>query len=75
MFFAQLRELTGVAAADLEADKIHEAELWFLLEKCWPALATHRSTVRLARNGVYAADDEVFHAGDEIALIPPVSGG
>lgn len=75
MFFAQLRELTGVAAAELEANGIREADLWVLLGNHWPALAAHRSTVRLARNGVYAADDEVFLADDEVALIPPVSGG
>jgi molybdopterin converting factor small subunit len=31
--------------------------------------------VRLARNGVYAGEGEIFLEGDEVALIPPVSGG
>jgi molybdopterin converting factor small subunit len=29
----------------------------------------------LARNGRYAGSGEVFERGDEVALIPPVSGG
>jgi sulfur-carrier protein len=75
MFFAQLRPLAGVASAEVEADGIDGGQLWKFLEKRWPALAGHRASVRLARNGTYATPDEVFHAGDEVALIPPVSGG
>jgi len=41
----------------------------------WPALAAHRANTRLARNGAYAGESEIFGADDEVALIPPVSGG
>ena len=37
--------------------------------------AAFRSSVRLARNGEYARPDERFEPNDEVALIPPVSGG
>lgn len=75
LFFAHLREMTGVAEAEIPDEAADAERLWgFLLEK-WPALAGARAQVRLARNGVYAARDERFHPGDEIALIPPVSGG
>jgi molybdopterin converting factor small subunit len=45
------------------------------LLKKFPKLAAHRSSVRLATHCEYAAPDATFAADDEIALIPPVSGG
>jgi len=45
-----------------------------LLDK-FPALAGHRPSVRLARNCEYADAAAAFADPDEVALIPPVSGG
>ena len=75
LFFAQLRTVCGVEAAELAADGVEEGALWELLVARWPGLGAERASVRLARNGVYAAKGEVFVQGDEVALIPPVSGG
>jgi molybdopterin synthase sulfur carrier subunit len=75
LFFAQLCELTGVSQADLEVDGIGATALWAVLEERWPALSGQRANTRLARNGAYARPDEIFTTGDEVALIPPVSGG
>lgn len=75
MFFAQLRALTGTKSAEVEVDNVGETDLWLLLEERWPALSAHRATTRLARNGSYAEPEAIFRAGDEVALIPPVSGG
>jgi len=75
LFFAQLREVAGVAEAEFDADGVDAEALWELLVARWPGLAAHRAQTRLARNGVYAGVDEVFAEGDEVALIPPVSGG
>jgi molybdopterin converting factor small subunit len=75
LFFAQLREVTGAAEAELEADGVDGVALWELLLARWPGLEVHRGTTRLARNGVYAGGGEVFADDDEVALIPPVSGG
>ena len=49
------------------------AELDARLRAEWPALAPH--TFRVAVNQRYARDGDVVASGDEIALIPPVSGG
>ena len=43
--------------------------------KNFPRLAAHRPNVRLARNWEYAGADAMFADADEVALIPPVSGG
>lgn len=75
LFFAQLREATGVAGAEIDADGVDASSLWAILLERWPALAAHRANTRLARNGAYAGETEIFGAGDEVALIPPVSGG
>ena len=39
------------------------------------AYADRRRHVRVARNEVFARDDESLSDGDVIALIPPVAGG
>jgi molybdopterin converting factor subunit 1 len=75
LFFAQLREVAGAADAELEADGVDAVALWELLLARGPGLKVHSGQIRLARNGVYAGAEEVFADGDEVALIPPVSGG
>ncbi len=75
LFFAQLKDVAGVGECSVAGDGLSAGELWDLLTARWPALAAHREQTRLARNGVYAASGEVFGADDEVALIPPVSGG
>lgn len=76
LFFAQLKDVTGRTEVEWpEAGSLSAAEIWDRLEREWPAVAVHRPATRLARNGEYVAADTVFETGDEIALIPPVSGG
>jgi molybdopterin converting factor subunit 1 len=40
-----------------------------------PEMAGLLATSRIARNRSFAADDEPLADGDELAVIPPVSGG
>jgi molybdopterin converting factor subunit 1 len=75
LFFAQLREAAGIASAEIDASGVDASSLWSILLDRWPALASYRANTRLARNGAYAGHAEIFGAGDEVALIPPVSGG
>lgn len=75
LFFAQTRAATGLAEAVLEEDGVDADALWSLLIERWPGLQASRGQTRLARNGTYAGPGEVFRADDEVALIPPVSGG
>lgn len=40
-----------------------------------PSLADLLPRCAVAVNHEYADDDQLLHAGDEVAIIPPVSGG
>ncbi|MBU6409342.1 MAG: MoaD/ThiS family protein [Verrucomicrobia bacterium] len=75
LFFAQLKDVTGCESAEIEAASLDSERLWRELLKKFPALAAHRAATRLARNWEYAGPNAIFASGDEIALIPPVSGG
>ena len=76
LFFAQLKDATSCSQVEWpEVNALNGAQLWERLVRQFPKLEEHRSSVRLARNGAYAGADEVFQSGDEVALIPPVSGG
>jgi len=52
-----------------------QTEFWTMLGKAYPALVSQQKTARLARREIYLQDGELLHPGDEIAVIPPVSGG
>jgi molybdopterin converting factor subunit 1 len=76
LFFAQLKDVTGCDSVEIApAPPFTTEQLWAELLGKFPKLAPHRSNVRLARNWEYAAPDAQFADTDEIALIPPVSGG
>jgi len=76
LFFAQLKDATGCDSVEIAPSAPLEAgQLWAELLKKFPKLGTYRSIVRLAKNCEYAAPDAVFAADDEVAMIPPVSGG
>ncbi len=50
-------------------------ELWPLLAERHPELVPMRDTLAFAVNGEYARMDEDVSPGDEVAVLPPVSGG
>jgi molybdopterin synthase catalytic subunit/molybdopterin synthase sulfur carrier subunit len=76
LFFAQLQDVTGCAATELaSAAAMNREQLWAELLEKFPGLGAHKANVRLARNWEYADAETVFGDGDEVALIPPVSGG
>jgi molybdopterin converting factor subunit 1 len=76
LFFAQLKDATKCDSIEIAfSSPVTADELWTELLKRFPALTGHRSSVRLARNLEYARPDTRFATSDEVALIPPVSGG
>jgi molybdopterin synthase catalytic subunit len=74
--FAIQRELAGAreVPVDLpEGATIEDA--WSAVVGGHPVLAPGRPSVRFARNGDYSDPATVLADGDEVAFIPPVSGG
>lgn len=76
LFFAQLKNAAGCSEVEWKGvGRLSAEELWRRLLRDFPGLSPHRPAVRLARNGAYVRSKEVFEDEDEVALIPPVSGG
>jgi molybdopterin synthase catalytic subunit len=50
-------------------------EAFLTLCERYPALRLMEGRLLFAANAEYAGAEFVLHAGDELALIPPVSGG
>ncbi len=74
--FAIQRELAGSREVALELGEGATIEDgWSALVERFPVLAPGRPSVRFARNGEYADSDTMLADGDELACIPPVSGG
>lgn len=73
--FASLREI-AVDRGELElADGARIDDAWTALAARHPALEPHRPFTRAARNGAYAEWSAPLADGDEVAFLPPVSGG
>lgn len=77
MLFAHLREAVGQSPLTLDLPEPATAqELYALLAEQYPALKPHLDSARLAINQTYVPNPQAPIApGDELALIPPVSGG
>lgn len=76
LFFAQLKDATKCDSTEIVLVSLLSSEqLWAELLEKFPALAAHRPSVRLAKNCEYTTSDAQFVNSDEVALIPPVSGG
>ena len=75
-FFAIIREIVGRAA---ERRRLTEGttagDLFDELAREYPRLEPMRPVTMLMVNKAYVTQDHVLHHGDELALIPPVSGG
>ncbi len=77
--FARLRDIAG--AAELARDVAPVAavttvgDVWRQLAKEFPELAHYERSISSAVNADYARMDQVIRDGDEVAFLPPVSGG
>lgn len=74
--FAVQRELAGAREVRVELPDGSDVEgAWRALVDRHPVLAPGRPSMRFARNGAYADPTTTLTDGDEVAMIPPVSGG
>lgn len=74
--FARLRELAGAEELAREAGaEATVADVWAALATEFPALEPYGRTVSAAVNDDYAPMRQTLQDGDEVAFLPPVSGG
>lgn len=73
--FARARELAGTDLVRLELTNGSVAEVRNSLAGRYPQMVGLISCSAVAVNGEYAAGSRQIGSSDEIALIPPVSGG
>jgi molybdopterin converting factor subunit 1 len=74
--FARLRDIAGTA--ELVRNVVPGATIgsvWSELAKEFPDLARYERSISTAVNADYARMDHPVKEGDEIAFLPPVSGG
>jgi molybdopterin converting factor subunit 1 len=74
--FARLREIAGAGELTREVEAPATiAAVWRDLVAEMPELAAYSDTMSAARNLEHARMDAAVADGDEIAFLPPVSGG
>lgn len=74
--YSVLRSRLAAASVNLEAhDGVTAGEVLDALCDHYPLMAPYRNIMRLAVNQEYALESKIIRAGDELALITPVSGG
>ena len=76
LFFGRLKDIIGHSEESLDlADASTIEELFARYSTRLPELAKYRSSVVASRNQEFASWDTVVYSGDEVAFLPPVSGG
>ena len=74
--FARLRELVGAGELQRDApDNATVAIVWDALAREYPVIAPYSESMSCAVNAEYARMHTRVSDGDEIAFLPPVSGG
>jgi molybdopterin converting factor subunit 1 len=76
LFFGRLKEIVGHAEDSVELpDGAPIEELFSHYGASHPELARFRTSLVASRNQEFAAWNTPLHSGDEVAFLPPVSGG
>jgi molybdopterin converting factor subunit 1 len=76
LLFGAAADRAGTRKVQLEIEEgTTLAEVWPLLAERYPDLSSMRDTLAFAVNGEYARMDGRVGPGDEVAVLPPVSGG
>jgi molybdopterin converting factor subunit 1 len=76
LFFGQLKDLTGRSGESLPlGDRATLRDVLQHYSDKYPSILKLASSLALSVNREYATHDAPLHDGDEVALLPPVSGG
>jgi molybdopterin converting factor subunit 1 len=74
--FARLREIAGAPDLKVELpETAHVRDAWAVLAARHPALNAYERSISCAVNEDYARMTAELRDGDEVAFLPPVSGG
>jgi len=76
LFFGRLKEILGRTheSVDLAVESDIES-LFAQYASHYPELKQYRSSLVASRNQEFAPWNTALHTGDEVAFLPPVSGG
>ena len=76
LFFGQLKDITGVTQEEAELSEGARVEdLFERYGRRFPKLAEFRSSIAASVNQEYSGWRAPLETGDEVAFLPPVSGG
>jgi molybdopterin converting factor subunit 1 len=76
LFFGQLKDIVGLAEDDAElSDGARVEDLFERYGRRFPKLAEFRPSIAASVNQEYATWRAHLSSGDEVAFLPPVSGG
>ena len=76
LYMGMLQDIAGCQAEELQLSQGASArDLYAELEQRYPRLQQFRNSVALAVNYDYSDSGRPLQDNDEVALIPPVSGG
>jgi molybdopterin converting factor subunit 1 len=76
LFFGRLKDIVGRAEDSVElADGARIEQLFAHYGAHYPELARFRASLVVSHNHEFAAWSTTLHSGDEVAFLPPVSGG
>src|SRR6185295_18065666 len=76
LLFGRAREMVGAADLELEiAQPATVASAWAALVAEHPKLAAMERSLLFAINEEYAGREQALNDGDQLAVLPPVSGG
>ena len=76
LFFGQLKDIVGLAQDDAElSDGARVEDLFERYGRRFPKLAEFRPSIAASVNQEYAGWRAPLSTGDEVAFLPPVSGG
>lgn len=76
LFFGRLKDAIGHSQESVEIPS--DSRIEDLFAHCvarHPELAAHRQATAVSRNGEFATWTTPLQPGDEVAFLPPVSGG
>ena len=76
LFFASLKDISGEISVELELEEnatVDSAKI--KINSMYPKMEPLLNYVRIAINQEFANAETVINNGDELAILPPVSGG